>query len=215
MVQIMHTKIINKLPDNLYKELLNKIPIQLQEKNARFVRWQDRHAHLFGKVLLQELLMQFGYDQDCLHNILYTQYNRPYIEGNIDFNISHSGEYVVCVAAEAIKTGIDIEKIRAIDFDNFKNTMTNEQWKEIEASNHPVKTFFNYWSLKESVIKADGRGLNISLKNIQVRDNTVRCNNQLWYLKELNIDSNYSTYLTTSIKRSESDVKLRYKAIEV
>ncbi|MDR2383938.1 MAG: 4'-phosphopantetheinyl transferase superfamily protein [Prevotellaceae bacterium] len=34
---------------------------------------------------------------------------------------------------------------------------------------NPFFTFYDYWTIKESVIKAEGRGLSIPLKNIFVK----------------------------------------------
>src|ERR1044072_4992363 len=139
------------------------MPEPLQEKNLKYLRWQDRHAHLFGKMLLGEALQKFGLDSTCLHTLQYNEYDRPYIPGDIDFNISHAGEYVLCAIGRNVRLGIDIEKIHAVDFSDFENVMTDEQWKIIKNNDNPLKTFFSYWAIKESVIKADSRGLSIPL----------------------------------------------------
>ena len=51
--------------------------------------WEDRHASLYGKLLLKKGLQDLGQDSS-LTNLKFTEYNRPYLEGKLDFNISSS-----------------------------------------------------------------------------------------------------------------------------
>lgn len=216
MIKIAYALITSELPNDLYNELLGKLPLSLQEKNARFFRWQDRHANLLGKILLKELLMKLGYDVNCLNNLLYDRNNRPYIHTNIDFNISHSGEYVLCaIADEGLRIGIDIEKIKTVDFNYFQNSMSFKQQEEILTSHNPIKKFFKFWTFKESVIKADGRGLSIPLKNIYFQDNVGCYEDKKWFLRELDIDSNYCACIATNVYCEISDIDLQYKNIGI
>lgn len=209
-VQILYTNILSQLSDDKFSELHNRLPSRLKERNDKFCRWQDKHANLFGKLLLQESLYQFGYDKNCLDNLQLDKNNRPYVSGNIDFNISHSDKYVVCASGKGVRLGVDIEKIKEIDLNNFHDTMTKAQWKEIHTSNHPINTFYKYWSIKESVIKADGRGLGIPMKEIWVTNNIVHYDNITWFLKPLDINPIYSAFLATNINYSEINLVIRY-----
>jgi len=164
------------------------------------VRWQDRHSHLFGKLLLVEGLKQFGYDINSLSHLLYNKYDRPFLNENIDFNISHSDEFVICAIGQKVRIGIDIERIKEIDFSHFSRVMTNEQWDTINNSINPKQTFFNFWVIKESVIKANSRGLSIPLLDLYVNsNNTVNFDKMTWYLKELLIDKDYCSFLSSNI----------------
>src|SRR5688572_25149287 len=109
--------VINEqLSASSYGAYLQRLPAVLREKNLRFVRWQDRQANLIGNILLIESLRRFGFGGDSLERLKYNEYGRPYISEEIDFNISHSGEYVLCVAGKGIRLGVDIERIRPVDF---------------------------------------------------------------------------------------------------
>jgi 4'-phosphopantetheinyl transferase len=204
--KILYTSFKKALPDNVYDHFLKQIPHLLQEKNLKFLRWQDRHLNLFGKLLLRNGLKEFGYDANVLEKLKYDQYNRPYLNKNIDFNISHSGEYVICIIGENINLGIDIEEIKKIDFNDFKQTMTAQQWEDIYQSSNPTISFFKYWTMKESMIKADRRGLSIPLLDIHVINNTVKYANQTWFLKEIVINENYCSCVATN--KQDVDVKL-------
>lgn len=194
-VKILYTRFTTELPEEKFKEFFNRLPSNLQEKNNKFLRWQDKHANLFGKLLLIEGLKKYGYNSNCLEKIQYNVNNRPFIDTKTDFNISHSGEYVICVIAEDIKLGIDIEKIGALDFTHFDSVMTTKQMNHIAIAKDSLKMFFNYWTIKESVIKADGRGLEIPLLDIEINSNIVTFNSRKWFLKNIKIDQNYSCHL--------------------
>lgn len=197
-INIFYTKFSKELPKKIYDNYLEKLPFQLKEKNKKFIRWQDRHAHLFGKILLIEALMYYGYPPDSLEKLQYNASDRPYLNEEIDFNISHSGAFVICAIASNVKLGIDIEKIQKIDFLDFEKVMTGEQWEDIKNSINPISSFYKYWTIKESVIKADSRGLSIPLLDIHVKENIVKLDNHTWYLKELNFNKNYLAYLASN-----------------
>ena len=171
----------------------------MQDKNSKYRRWQDRHANLFGKLLLIKALGQYGYSSDVLYKLKYNKYQRPFLDDPIDFNISHSGDFVVCAVGKKLRLGIDIERIQTIDFKNFKSVMTEEQWHFIHQSTNPFRTFFDFWAIKESVIKGDSRGLSIPLQELDVVDNIVHYDQQDWYLSKLHIDKEYSACMATDV----------------
>ena len=202
-INIFYTKFTTELSEKKYADYLEKLPSELQEKNNKIIPWQDKHAHLFGKILLREALMYYDYTPDSLEKLQYNAFGRPYLSDKIDFNIAHSGEFVMCAISAKVKLGIDIEQIQTIDFNDFELTMTNEQWQDIKNSINPTRSFFKYWTIKESVIKADSRTFLIPLPDIHVKGNIVNIDNHTWYLKELNFNENYVGYLAINHKNQE------------
>lgn len=206
-IQIHYTKFLEQLPDNLFNEYLSLLPAHLQKKNSKLFRWQDRHANLFGKLLLQKGLRYYGYADDILQEIQLNIYSRPFLKGAIDFNISHSGGYVLCAVGKDLRLGVDVEEIKDINFDDFNQIMTCDQWQDIMISKDAKGSFFKYWTIKESVIKADSRGLSIPLSDIHVYDNKVFYDNQTWYLQELKLDKDYRAFLATNRQTVEFDLE--------
>lgn len=202
MVQVFYTRIHEQMPQWLYNKYLNLLPPDLQQKNMRLRNWKDRLLQLSGKILLLDALRQFGVSAGCLHDLRYNEYSRPYLPGDIDFNISHSGNYVLCAVGKNVQLGVDIEQIKNISFDDFENVMNAEQWQRIKNSHNQLQQFYNYWAIKESVIKADSRGLSLPLKKIFIENNTALCDNKTWYLIELNIHSDYCSFLAVNKESS-------------
>lgn len=197
-MEVLYTKFGGKLLSQYWDEYMDLLPYDLKEQNARYMRWEDRHAHLFGKLLLVEGFRKYGFGHTLLSELKYNNFGKPYLNNNIGFNISHSGEYVVCAIGKDMRMGIDIEKIKDINLSDFEYVMTHQQWKHIHAATDSLKTFFQYWTIKESVVKADSRGLSIPLIDIHVNNNIVKYEGQIWYLKELNLDTNLSACLAIS-----------------
>lgn len=165
----------------------------------RYRRWQDRQAGLFGKLLLIEGLKNVGLASVSLDELKYNEFGRPFLNRPGDFNISHSGGYVLCAVAEEGKVGIDIEKIRSISLTDFKAHFRSEEWREITESLRPSERFFEYWTLKESIIKANGNGLSIPLTEILHHDNKALLYSESWYVRKICIDKDYKCHLATNL----------------
>lgn len=197
MIQIFYSSYTNKLAHSEFSRYLNLLPLVIQENILKYSRWQDAHASLYGKLLLSHGLKELGLDSS-LDNLKYTNYNRPYIEGNMDFNISHSGEHVVCAFSTKSKIGIDLEKIKAISISDFKNQFHEQEWDHIMNSENKYFWFYYYWTAKEAVIKADGRGLSIPFIDFRIKDQQAFLDENLWHLKTIDLFENYLLQVATS-----------------
>ena len=206
-IKILHTHFSSELSNKTWNSYLHKLPEAIQGEIIRYKRWEDRQARLFGKLLLLECLKDRGYPSDYLNYIEFDKYGRPYLEHDIDFSISHSGEYVICAITDAGKLGVDIERIKPIDLSDFERYMTPEQWKKIKEDSNEYKIFYRYWTIKESVLKADGRGLSIPLLEINTDWKKAILFDSVWFLREISIESDYSCYLATNIEHSETCLK--------
>lgn len=188
------------LPDKIFNKYLCSLPCHLQADTVRYIQCRDRHARLYGKLLLKEGLRQLGFPDTVLSGIVYDKYSRPYLKNphNIDFNISHSNNLVVCAIDDNIRLGIDTQFIQDIDFRDFHFVMNELQWQIINQSTSPQSTFFKFWTIKESIIKADGRGMSIPLKDIPTSQKIVCLDNNEWHLQEIHLRKNYSTFLAAN-----------------
>ncbi|WP_109299255.1 4'-phosphopantetheinyl transferase superfamily protein [Aquimarina sp. AU474] len=202
MIDIFYSEFNEPLSNEYWSVYLNMLTDDLRKKALSYNRWQDRHAYVFGKLLLLQGLSMHGFDKDVFSQIKYTKYGKPFLEGNINFNISHSAKRVVCAVGENVQLGIDVEAIENVNFNDFENVMTDSQWQFIHNSYNPLKSFFSLWTMKESVIKADGRGLSIPLLEIHIDNNIVRYERKTWHLKELYFDNNTCSCLATNLPNS-------------
>lgn len=89
------------------------------------------------------------------------EHGKPYLQNNSDifFNLSHSGDYVLCgIAVRQI--GVDIQKRHDKDVSGVKEKIHNAQDKD--------EDFFLLFSTKEAFCKCTGEGLQRDLSHIAV-----------------------------------------------
>ena len=178
-------------------QYLTLLPTGIQQQIQQYLRWQDQQASLAGKLLLQRGLQLLG-SNATLQDIRYTDYHRPYLEGGIDFNLSHAGGCSVCVLSDEARVGVDIEQQRPVDLNRFKSLWTAQEWHTIRSAKAPYHRLYTYWTRKEAVVKADGRGLYRNPKEIAIRHHKVVLDETTWYLRRIAIDRRYITHVASS-----------------
>lgn len=202
-MEILFTKFNKPLPDNIWRSYFKELPVVIQNNISRYRRWQDRQSVLLGKLLLLKGLKKIGYSNDCLNYVQLDQNRRPYLNNNIDFNVSHSDEYVVCVISKKRRVGIDIEKIKPLNLNGFKNIFSPECWGVIYKSDNIYSCFFRYWTKLESVLKADGRGLLTLSEHFDIRDNIIEFKGNKWFVNSIDVGPEYHCSITTNRNDSE------------
>lgn len=98
------------------------------------------------------------------------EYSKPYGE-EVEFNFSHSGNIAVCAVSE-YPVGVDVEKIRNVNFDVAKRNFSKKEYEKFLNSQNPEETFFEIWVKKESYAKALGTGLRSKLSDIDTESVT-------------------------------------------
>ncbi len=206
MIRVLHYSIpsASDLPD--LSGYMAQLPASLQPKILFYRFWRDRALHLFGKLMLASALEAPGSKAD-LNHLCYTPFGRPFIEGDLDFNLSHSGDLIVCAIGRGVRLGIDVEQVQDILLEDYGPTMTSLQWSEIRSAPDPTHKFFSYWTLKESVTKADGRGVSFPLAALRIQEGRVSTGTDSWYTYPLAIDPEYACHLATSLPQVEIRVE--------
>jgi 4'-phosphopantetheinyl transferase len=188
---------LRPLPDDAFQQLLHRLPVEGQSTVLRYRRWQDAHATLLGKHLLLLALERIG-SPLTLEQIHYTPERKPFFPGGPNFNISHSGNRVVCGLSTNGRVGVDIEFIKPISFEDFQTQFTPKEWTAIRGASDPVAAFYRFWTAKESLIKADGRGLGIPLLDLDVTEyKPVPLDGATWTFQILNHFPGYAGHVTT------------------
>lgn len=209
MIYIYYSYLSERNHESLLRNNLPDFPEDYQAKIRRFRRWQDAQASLLGRVLLFTGLKEAGWLSPADKELKYTSYHKPYFENHpLQFNISHSGEIVVCALSDQGEIGIDIEIISDILIEDFKFQMTENEWNKISTSTNAKNAFFEYWTQKEAVIKAHGHGLTIPLQSFEINENATSIQGEKFHLKEIKIDEKYQCAL--SLKTTIKDVVLKH-----
>lgn len=137
-----------KIPGDVCARLFPK-----RLERAKKFRFREDYLRCIGAGILLE------YAGICEADIIYNAYGKPEAPG-VFFSLSHSGKYAL-LAADSVPVGADIEKNVPFHRGVAERVFTPEELAWMELS--PEKRFYELWTLKESVSKLDGRGLQMEL----------------------------------------------------
>lgn len=136
------------------------------KSSKKYKNEDDVKRHLLGEAMIQDALIHFGHKEDF--KIKKGKDGKPFVDvNNFHFNISHSGSLVALVYDEK-PMGIDIEKIVNRDTSLANRFFTNEERDYINNSKNKLESFYKIWTLKESYVKAIGKGLKKDLASFSI-----------------------------------------------
>lgn len=206
MINILYAFISKSHHEDLMRQYLPEYPFDFQMKIKRYRRWEDAQLSLLGRILLFEGVKKFGRSLKP-DAIKFTKYDKPYFANDsINFNISHSGELVACVICDDLEVGIDVELVNPIQIKDFKPQMTEKEWNNVILSDNVYNAFYRYWTEKESVIKAHGRGLSTDLNSFEIYENKTVIEGKDFFLIEVELRNNYMCNVATNKLISKVDV---------
>jgi len=162
-----------------------------------------------GRYLLWQLLFQNGHHDFADFELDKTPEGKIFFINKVQkFNISHSGDLVVCALCDGVDMGVDIEQILPVPLADFKNTMSENEWNEISGSGG-LSAFYHLWTMKEAVCKAEGIGLIDDLNNLNpgVEGCFFPHSNRYWHLHQIQVPPGYSCHLAVQKKITNLDLK--------
>ena len=156
-----------------FETLMLLVSPQKRERIRKFRFFRDASNTLIGELLIRmEICKRTGLQNDQL-NFSTTAHGKPFLVNNqqIQFNISHSGNYVVA-AIDDKQVGIDVELKKPIDLKIAERFFSADETAYVFShptqSENVCKAFFEIWTKKESLIKWDGQGMSKSLSSFSV-----------------------------------------------
>lgn len=210
MIHVFYSLSCAQLPQEVFHALLHQLPVALQNQVLRFMKWEDRQRSLFGKLLLKKGLQLLGLGAYSLEALKYTVYLKPYFDNSIEFNISHSGDYIVCAISKTGKLGIDIEKIQPLPLSGFEDQFSEKEWGDIVKAPDSLHAFYTHWTQKEAFIKAIGTGLHLPLNKISVNNHKIIWDGHEWHLHKIELAHDHVSYLATTLRFPQITMRRLY-----
>ena len=133
MVHVLYYRMVRQLPADIYQSYFQQLPPFIQKKLVGFRHWQDAERSLSGNILLMKALETVGIPAESIAQLKYTEFQKPYLDAPVSFNITHSGEYIVCAISKTVKVGIDVEEIKEIPLIDFTQFFYEEEWQAFLA----------------------------------------------------------------------------------
>lgn len=139
-------------------------------RTGRFRFARDRRASLVTRALVRVTLSRYCGVPPARWRFRADQHGRPEIAAPVSglrFNVSHTEGLVVCLVGRARGLGVDAERLgrgrRWLDLaERFFAPAEARALRGVPAALRPLR-FLEYWTLKESYVKARGRGLTLPL----------------------------------------------------
>jgi 4'-phosphopantetheinyl transferase len=150
----------------LIPAMLKHVSEERRRAAERFRRPIDAYRSLLGETLARLAVCELWQVSNADLSFRKNAYGKPLLDypPNCSFNISHSGEWVVCAASDT-PVGIDVERIKPIDISIAERFFAPEEYDELMklSGSRQLSRFYRLWTLKESYIKAVGKGMSIPL----------------------------------------------------
>jgi 4'-phosphopantetheinyl transferase len=171
MVHITAIQNSHDLAPELYEFLLGFVSDDRKQRVKKFFRHEDACRSIVGEVLAKYSVAKAAGISAKTVSFQVDSFGKPHaeLEKEIHFSLSHSGSWVVC-AVDSGPVGIDVEFIRHYDPDIAKRFYHPNEYAAIIALPEHERTnrFFDLWTIKESYIKAIGKGLSQALDGFEI-----------------------------------------------
>lgn len=148
-----------------------------RERQSRFRFSRDRLRYLVARALVRTVLSRYFPAVAPPEWIFSTnEYGRPSvanssaISSSINFNLSHTCGLIALAVARKREVGIDVENVRTrtVSIDMANRFLAPEEVTALAQVPGELQRdrIFEYWTLKESYIKARGMGLSVPLEKL-------------------------------------------------
>ncbi|GFE85704.1 4'-phosphopantetheinyl transferase family protein [Steroidobacter agaridevorans] len=153
-----------------YRALLTE---EERGKEFRFYFPDDQRRYLVTRALVRTVLSRYLHVQPTDWRFANNRYGRPEIanlsrdECGLSFNISHTRGLIALGVTKHRELGVDVENLRTREValgvaDRFFAKTEVDELATVPKERQQDR-FFEYWTFKESYIKARGMGLSIPL----------------------------------------------------
>jgi 4'-phosphopantetheinyl transferase len=204
-----------------YRLLLSE---EEQRKQMRFNFERDRHRYLITRAMQRTVLSRYVDIAPSAWRFSVNDYGRLSIAAEhaaasgIEFNLSHTDGLVVMGVTRERAIGVDVENVRTreVDIEIADRYFASEEVLALHMlpDEKQRRRFFEYWTLKESYIKARGMGLSIPLERFafsledptQIRlsiDPGLRDHAERWWFWQLRLDQDHLTALCAEDRGGE------------
>jgi 4'-phosphopantetheinyl transferase len=159
--------------DGLLREYRCLLSEEERGNEARFAFARDRHLYLVSRALVRTVLSRYTNIPARELTFARNRYGRPELclppsYAPLRFNLTHTHGLAACVVAVDMQIGVDVEDAarRVSPMSLAARCLAPAEIEDLRSLADPDRgrRFFEYWTLKESYIKARGLGFSLPLK---------------------------------------------------
>lgn len=139
----------------------------------RFHREIDAMRYLAAHVALRRILASYLCVEPGAIRYARGPHGKPFLEpanhnGQLRFNLSHSGRIAAIAVADGLDVGIDVEQVRRMPFEELASCAFSPNEQAGLCNSMDAGAFFRLWTRKEAYLKAIGLGLSVPLSEVAI-----------------------------------------------
>lgn len=148
-----------------------------RERAAKFLAANKRREFTITRASLRLLLSRSLQEEPSQISITHEAQGKPRVENDkqharVRFSVSHSHDLALIAIAQARDIGVDVEKMRGeVEFDQLAARFFSEaEYAALKkySDETRLRAFFMTWTRKEAIVKAQGGGIALGLKQFDV-----------------------------------------------
>lgn len=162
-------------PENAVTALKNTLSGDERARMARFNEPSARERFAITRGLMRAVLayhLQISPTDLCFNYLPQGKPELAHPASDIEFNVSHSRELLVCAVTAENRVGVDVEFVRPMrQMDKFAArffSVDENAWLAEMPEDEKERAFFSIWTGKEAYLKACGDGITRQLRGISV-----------------------------------------------
>jgi len=198
-------------------ERLQSVLSPAEKKKASFYKFESvQHSYIVTQAVLKLLLSAYLGIEPSEVKMGVHKKGKPFLmnDPSLFFNLANSQDLCVYAFSHDAEVGIDIEKIRNLpDIDQLieKNLTSREKKYFQKNPDNKLTRFFQFWTFKESYLKAIGEGMRLTPENLEfsLEDGTIRLRSVKygfdavdWQFKGFTREGNYTGSLAYTGKET-------------
>lgn len=136
--------------------------------NPNFMKKKHRETYVLTRGILRLLISSYLLKRPECISLCYGNKGKPHIDSEenqtgLEFNLSHSGDYILFAFSRGKSVGVDIQKRKELDNMEtlmkyvFPRKMLSRAGELHEGES--ADSFFRFWTRLEALVKATGLGL--------------------------------------------------------
>lgn len=141
----------------------------------RFHFEEDRTRYALCRSLCRRLLGRYLRSSPTSIRFTKNCYGKPYLSpdfasSKLHFSLSHTHRLALLAIAMDQTVGVDVEELRPIEVAVAEQCFSAREKVELSSLEGPdwLEGFYNCWTRKEAILKAEGIGLNVKLDAFDV-----------------------------------------------
>ncbi|MCP4626149.1 MAG: 4'-phosphopantetheinyl transferase superfamily protein [bacterium] len=164
-------------PASIVNSLSGILSPDEQKRANRFHFAKDKKSYIIGRGLLRQIIGEYQEIEPRQIRFCYSKFGKPFFQNqthqrHLNFNLSHSKDFVLFGFVNDLKIGIDIEYIRPGPAEDgiAERFFTPNEVKVLRSLplQHQRQAFYLCWTRKEAYIKANEQGLSMPLDQFEV-----------------------------------------------